>query len=59
MLFSYGGVLVDIILVDEVFNNEWVSEVNDMCECMKMLCVMLVKNFYENGLLKDFSFVND
>lgn len=42
MLLSYGGVLVDIILVDEVFNNEWVFEVNEMCDCMKLFCVMLV-----------------
>lgn len=55
---SYGGALVDIILNNQELYNTWTSEVDAMRERMKELREMLVNNLNEQGVDKDFAFIN-
>lgn len=55
---SYGGALVDIILNNEDLYTLWTQEVNDMRNRMTDLRAMLVNNLQQQGIDKDFSFIN-
>ena len=55
---SYGGALVDIILNNTDLYNMWVGEVNAMRNRMANLRAMLVTNLHQQGIDKDFSFIN-
>ncbi|MFC4699243.1 aromatic amino acid transaminase [Glaciecola siphonariae] len=55
---SYGGALVDIILADEALRNVWQTEVAEMRDRMITLRKLLVDNLVNQGVDKDFSFVN-
>lgn len=55
---SYGGALVDIILSNKDLYNTWVAEVDAMRNRMTLLREMLVNNLNNQGVDKDFSFIN-
>lgn len=55
---SYGGALVDIILKDKDLYSMWSKEVDVMRNRMVLLREMLVSNLNNQGVDKDFSFIN-
>lgn len=55
---SYGGALVGIILNNQDLYNKWLMEVDAMRDRMALLRKMLVTNLHNQGVDKDFSFIN-